>query len=84
MPHVIQTTTTVFHGAGRRFLTEWHAYRSVARARLFAEHPCDCEAGDLETHDYGQCCELHGDENLNKRVSTLARQLRKEDRTEER
>ncbi len=77
MPHVTKTNAVVYQGAERRFLTEWYAYRSVARAKLFAEHPCDYfDCG-------GEHCDLHGDLELDKRIDTLARKLRKEDRDEE-
>lgn len=83
MPHVTTETATVYRGPDRRFFTEWYAYRNAAKVALFKEHPCDCDHEDPEIVDGGQPCWLHGVEDLEERISELARKMRAEDCAEE-
>jgi hypothetical protein len=80
--HVTTEQATVFRGAERRYFSEGAAYRSVAKAALFKQYPCDCEADhpEIEGGHYGHVCELHRDRNLERRITILAQKMQQEDR----
>ncbi len=60
MSAIEAVSARVFKGGGRRFFSRAAAYRAEAKARMFAQRPCDCDPGSPEHYGAdGNACELH-------------------------